>query len=58
MTYKELVEFCYNNDYCTRCNHIEECEAFKRKTYFESPCDFYKLLYSDFDFDAEIEVKE
>lgn len=56
MTYRELVEYCQNNDYCTRCDHQKECQVFKREIITENPCDMYKVLFSEFSFDAEIEV--
>lgn len=58
MTYRELVEFCWYNDHCEECKHLKECEAFKNRISGDIPCDFYKLLHSEFSFDDEIEVKE
>lgn len=56
MTYRELIEYCWFNDHCEDCEHLKECEAFKNKLVADIPCDLYKLLYSEFSFDDEIEV--
>lgn len=58
MTYQELIEYCWNNDYCEECRHLKECKAFKGSIGGDLPCDFYKLVFSEFSFDDEIEVKE
>lgn len=59
MTYRELIEICYNNDYCMECRYLKECLSFKNRIGGDIPCDFYKLLVvPEFSFDDEIEVEE
>ena len=56
MTYRELVNICHDTDSCKKCGHRELCEVFKFDTHNYYPFQFYVLLYSGIDFDAEIEV--
>lgn len=58
MTYRELIEFCYNklDTYCPKCEHRNECQVFEFETEASVPSELYKIVYSKFDLDAEIEV--